>query len=41
MFGFKKDKYEDNDRDEVITLNDLKFEIEYSKNEESDKKKKI
>ena len=38
MFGFTTDKYEDNDGDEVITLHDLKFETEDSKNQESDKK---
>ena len=38
MFRFQKDKYGDKDGDEVITLHDLKFETEDSKNEESDKK---
>ena len=38
MFGFYRDKYEDNEKDgdEVITLHDLKFETE-----ESNHKKKI
>ena len=40
MLEFLEDEYEyeDNDRDEVITLHDLKFETEVSENQESGKK---
>ena len=38
MFRFPTDKYKDNNGDEVITLHDLKFQTEDSKNQESDKK---